>query len=93
MSKPTKPALSAFGIDWENVDLESPCGRELHIIDPLTFSALLLEVGCNLPEINRGTVRAQFELDLHSRIAEAWSVFEDNLDNLVAYARKERASI
>ena len=53
MSKPTKPALSAFGIDWENVDLESPCGRELHIIDPLTFSALLLDVGCNLPDINR----------------------------------------
>jgi hypothetical protein len=85
------PAVGAYGIDWNNVDLDSPSESDSNLIEPLTFDALLLEISCNLPDINPATVRAQFYQDLHSRVIEAREIFEANLANIVAHARKERA--
>jgi hypothetical protein len=78
------------GIDWGNIDLNSPYQRSLNLIDELTFDTLLLEINCNLWEINQETVRHQFEEDLNSRIEEAKSIFENNLQNLVNYAKSVR---
>ena len=82
--------MNEMGTDWDNINLESGCERELNLIDGLTFKTLLLEIYCNIPEINRATVGRQFEKDLQGRIDEARSVFEANLNNIVAYAQNER---
>ena len=79
--------------DWKNIDLNSPCQRDLHLIDPLTFGTLLLEIDCNLPVICEATVRQQFMTDLNSRVEEAKSVFEDSLQNIVQYANDYRKEI
>lgn len=84
------PAVGSYGIDWHNVDFDSPSESSRNLIENLTFDTLLLEINCNLPEINAETVAAQFEADLQSRIEEARSIFAANLENIVAHARKER---
>ena len=77
--------------DWKNINLDSPCERALNLIEPLTFENFLLEINCNLPEINDKTVWAQFEEDLSRRIKDARWVFSQNLNNIVEYAEKSRA--
>lgn len=77
-------------VDWKNINLQSPYERSLNLIENLTFDCLLLEINCNLPQINEATVRQQFEEDLNSRIEEAKAIFEDNLANLVNYANSVR---
>ena len=79
-------------VDWKNINLQSPWERSLNLIENLTFDDLLLEIECNLPEINEATVRQQFEQDLNARIEEAKAVFEDNLHNLVKYANSHRSN-
>lgn len=76
--------------DWNNINLTSICDRDLFLIDPLTFEILLLEIGCNIPEINEETVITQFEKDLASRVEEARSVFYANLTNITKYAQQQR---
>jgi len=78
------------GINWSNIDLSSSYQRSLNILDPYSFDSLLLEVTCNLPVIDRQTVRAQFMTSLQSKIDCAKEVFESNLDNIVKQALKER---
>ena len=91
MNAKNPPTVGAYGIDWNNVDLNSPSESSRDLIESLTFDDLLLEVGCNLWDINAATVRAQFEEDLQGRIEEARSIFAANLANIVSHARKERA--
>ena len=76
-------------VDWNNVDLNSH-EVDLYLIDPLTFETLLLEINCNIRDINPATVTAQFEEDLQSRIEESRSVFKANLNNIVKKALKNR---
>jgi hypothetical protein len=76
--------------DWVNVDLNSICDRQLHLIEPLTFDILLLEIVCNLPVINEETVTAQFEEDLRTTINDARFVFNANLANITKYAQEQR---
>ena len=77
-------------MDWNNIDLNS-YEVDCNLIDGLTFETLLLEIHCNIREINETTVRKQFEDDLNSRVDEAKSIFEANLKNIVKKAKKERA--
>jgi hypothetical protein len=86
----SKPSKNPFEIDWSNVNLEDTMNHNLNLIDGLTFGALLLEINCNIPEINAATVREQFGKDLANRCQEAREIFEDNIDNIIAAARKER---
>ena len=92
--KPKKnpPAVGTYGIDWENIDLDSPFESSRNLIENLTFDTLLLEINCNLREINAESVRVQFEADLQSRVAEAREIFAANIANIVQHARKERTS-
>lgn len=91
--KPKKnpPAVGSYGIDWNNVDLTSAFESSRNLIENLTFDALLIEIGCNLRDINAQSVRAQFETDIQSRVMEAREIFAANLANIVRHARKERA--
>lgn len=84
-------AVGSYGLDWKNVDLTDGYESSRNLIENLTFDALLLEIHCNLREINPQTVAAQFETDLESRIEEAREIFSANLAKLVRHARKERA--
>lgn len=86
----TQNTAVSYGTDWDNVDLTNGLERDRNLIEKLTFDDLLLEIGCNLPEINADTVTAQFEEDLRTRIDEAREIFRANLENIVAQARKER---
>ena len=74
--------------DWKNVDLTTE--GDACIIDPLTFAGLLLEIDCNIPEIDEAAVRRQFAEDLERIADDARGVFEANLKNIVRHARKER---
>lgn len=73
-------------MDWNNVDLNRE--SDATILDAYTFDTLLLEVNCNLPVINRETVRKQFETSLQNKIRDAREVFEANLNNIVSHAKK-----
>lgn len=84
------PAVGSYGIDWNNVNLDSPSESSRNLVEGLTFDTLLLEINCNLREINAETVTAQFEIDLQSRISEARDIFRMNLKNIVRHAKKER---
>ena len=77
-------------MDWNNVDLKSDyeCSRE--ILTGYRFETLLLEISCNLREINKETVRKQFETELQNRIREAKEIFEANLTNIVKEAQRYR---
>lgn len=77
-------------MNWNNVDLSDGYERDQQLIDGLSFDTLLLEISCNLSEINECTVAAQFEYDLQSRITEAREIFESNLKNIVLTAKRER---
>ena len=83
-------STNPFTTDWNNVDLDSPSNRALEILDGYSFQALLLEIYCNLPEINENTVTQQFETELRNRIDSARDVFQANLKNIVKTAKAER---
>lgn len=89
-TKDNTPAVGSYGIDWNNVDLDSAFESSRNLIEGLTFDCLLLEINCNLRDINHATVTAQFETDLQSRISEARDIFKSNLTNIVNHARKQR---
>jgi hypothetical protein len=79
-------------MDWRNVDLEDGYERDQNILDAYSFDTLLLEVSCNIRDINTETVRAQFETSLKSKIDSAREVFENNFKNIVNQSLKERQS-
>lgn len=77
-------------MDWNNVNLKSDFERNQNIIDPLSFDTLLLEISCNVKEINEETILAQFETDLEARIASAREIVKANLKNILADAKEYR---
>ena len=78
-------------MNWDNLDLtENSHERDARLIDGLTFDALLLEINCNIKEINEKTVKFQFIKDMQYRLEEAQSIFNANLTNIVKQAKKER---
>jgi len=89
-TKNNPPAVGSYGIDWNNVDLNDSFESSRNLIENLTFGDLLLEIGCNIRDINTTTVTAQFEHDLQSRVREAREIFKANLGNIVSHAQKDR---
>lgn len=77
-------------MDWKNVNLKDNYERDQNIIDPLNFDTLLLEISCNIRNINKETIKAQFEEDLKNRIQSAREVFNNNIDNILNEALKYR---
>ena len=76
-------------MNWLNVDLNSSEVNS-YILDPYSFNCLLLEIDCNISEINEDSVRQQFLTRLESKIACAKDVLEANLTNIVEHARAYR---
>lgn len=79
--------------DWNNIELDRPSERDLNIIDSYSFAHLLLEIDCNLKDINRETVSKHFYEILENRINESKEIFEANLDNIIKYAKKYRKDL
>ncbi len=77
-------------MNWKNVDLTDGYEREQDFLDGYSFDTLLLEIQCNLKEINRKTVEEQFLTVLRYKIDDAKEIFYNNIDNIVAQAKKER---
>ena len=80
-------------MNWNNINLKSSYERAQPIIDSLNSDTLLLEINCNLREINKETVRKQFETDLQNRISSAREIFEANIDNIVREAKEYREDV
>ena len=79
-------------MNWKNVDLNSSYERDQKILDPYTFDTLLLEVACNVKEINNASVMAQAMEELNAKHKCAMEVLSNNIDNITAMAQKERNS-
>ena len=77
-------------MDWSSVDLTSEYERDSNLLDAYSFDTILLEINCNLKEINVETVTEQFERVLSANVEEARSIFYSNLNNIVKQAKKER---
>ena len=77
-------------MNWHKVNLSDGYERDQNILDGYSFDTLLLEITCNLKEINRETVRGQFMESLNNNIQSAKEVFESNLDAIVEKAIEER---
>lgn len=77
-------------MDWNNINLKDNYERNQNIIDPLSFDTLLLEISCNVREINKENVLKQFETDLKSRIESAREIMLSNLDNIIKDAQEYR---
>ena len=77
-------------MDWNNIDLDSAHERDAKILEPYSFDTLLLEVTCNLKEINKDTIKKQFIESLESKMNCAKEVFEANIDEILRKALEER---
>jgi hypothetical protein len=61
------------------------------MLDPYSFDTLLIEIACNLPEINEKTVKAQAMESIKCKYQTAISILNDNLTNITKHAQTERA--
>ena len=77
-------------MNWENVNLKDGYERDQNILDPYSFDTLLLEISCNLKEINPQTVTNLFETELRNKMRSAREVFYANAKNIIEQANKER---
>lgn len=77
-------------MDWNNVDLTSNYERDQPVLFGYTFEQLLLEISCNLKDINKETVKKHFNEVINDRMSEAKEIFSANLDNILNEAIKER---
>lgn len=77
-------------MNWNNVDLKSDYERNQDFLDGYSFETLLLEISCNLREINKETVLKQFEIELQNRIRMAREIINSNLDNILSDAIEYR---
>lgn len=78
-------------MNWKKINLNSPSESSQDLLDGYDFATLLLEVHCNLKDINAETITQQFETSLQSKIDTAREIFRDNLQNILTHALKERA--
>lgn len=76
-------------MNWNNIDLNSH-EIESSIVDSYSFKTLLLEVECNVREIDKKSIEKQFLLSLNSNIESAKEVFYANLDNILEESLKRR---
>ena len=78
--------------NWNNLNLDNGYERSLYLLEPIVIDTLLLEIDCNLDQINEDTITAQFEESLKQRIQESRDIFKKNLANFVKKAKKVRAT-
>ena len=76
-------------MNWNNIDLNSHEIRA-NILDAYDFETLLLEIDCNVRDINEYTIRKQFKDTMDAKIRSAYEVFEANLENILIKALEDR---
>lgn len=79
-------------MNWNNVNLTSEYERSRNLLENYTFDTLLLEVHCNLQEINEKTVKAQAIHVINAKYREALELLSANLTNITQQAINERSS-
>ena len=77
-------------MNWEKIDLNNECERNLNFLDAYSLNELLLQIEYNIKDINSETVRKQAFDCLKDRYLEAKEIIDANLNNIVKYAKKER---
>ena len=78
-------------MNWKNVNLNSNYESSQNILDGYNFDTLLLEISCNLKEINESTVKAQAMLSIKQKYDTAIEILNDNLANITKKAIEYRA--
>ena len=78
-------------MNWNNVDLTDGYERSQNILDGYDFDTLLLEISCNIKDVNKESITKQFYVSLNSKIQCAKDVFNANLDNILQEALREKA--
>ena len=77
-------------MDWKNVNLESSYERAQNILDPYNFETLLLEINCNIRDINSETVRAEAMAQIRAKFEQAVHILDENLNSITQKAIEER---
>ena len=80
------------GINWLNINLNSPYERSQNFLDGYDFDTLLLEVEHNCRIISRESIKAQAINELKNKYNTALEILEANLDNILKEALTYRES-
>ena len=65
-------------------------GRNDSLLDGITFDDIILAAHCNCKEITPEEVRREFRELLEIRMADAEFLLENNMDEIIAEAKKGR---
>lgn len=76
--------------NWNKIDLNRPSEACLNFLEGYSFNDLLLQINCNLSEINRETVLNEVENELECRMNEARHILRINLNEIVRKAQENR---
>ena len=79
-----------YTINWNNINLKSPYQSNLNILDDYNFDTLLLEISCNVKDINEATVKAQAMESIKAKYNEAIEILNANLKNITNEALQYR---
>ncbi len=79
-----------YETNWSDLDLTDDYQRNLPILDSYSIDVLLLEINCNIKNINKESITAQFMESLNQNINSAKEIFFDNLDNIEKISLKNR---
>jgi hypothetical protein len=77
-------------MNWNNVNLKDNYERNQNIVDSLSFETLLLEIDCNIKDVTKETIRAQFNTDISIAVNSAKEVFEANLESILKEALESK---
>ena len=79
-------------MDWNNVDLKDGYQRSQTFLDGYSFDTLLLELQCNYPKekLTKEVVMKHVTTIIENNVAEALSIVNSNLDNIIRISLDER---
>lgn len=75
-----------------NWKLGDDVSRHDSLLDCITFDDIILAVHCNCKEITPETVRKEFKDFLEMRMTDTEYLLENNIDEIIAEAKKGRES-
>lgn len=64
--------------------------RDKNILDPYSFDILLLEISCNLREINKAEIKKHFLAELERKAQDAKEYFNEHQDEILENALEYR---
>ena len=85
----TTRTLNANGQEWSDLDLTG-YNLDRNILDPYTFSGLLLDVHCGVSDITPEAIKAHFEEQLRAKARCAREVFAANAESIYLHAIASR---